>query len=267
MKNFSTPLVLLCFLSAVGTTACFNQDDKSLPSQAPGVSPQVKTECPLPPGKYDVQSLTFQSSAGSYSIFIVGAASCVKQPVSLTAVRLARIETAGGTAKAQLEVASAEDPTLYLTENYKIEMRNAVVEGNQVVREETSSWMPFLAGAAGAAVAGVAMNAMFNKPNYYQPPPPRPGMADVRGYGSAAPNYKESVSNYQSKYNSLPQSEQPQNKNFFGPNGQAANAANNSKLNQASAAGGSQASSVKGTGSGKNSVKQKRKGFFNRRRR
>jgi len=112
----------------------------------------VSTQCPMPAGKYDLQSVTFHNGKGEYELFVLGVAACVKQPVSLERVQLARIEAADKKSMAKLVVASGgEDPVLQLTEDFKIEMINAVVENGQVVKEETSSWMPFLAGAAGAA--------------------------------------------------------------------------------------------------------------------
>jgi hypothetical protein len=189
----------LMSLTLVFMSACFGPKSSSKVSEVSKT--QESKDCALSPGKYELQSVTFHSGKGAYDFFVVGAASCVKQPVTFEKVRLVRVETPDKKPSAKLEVPSAEDPILQLTEDFKIEMVSAVVENGQVVKEETSSWMPFLAGAAGAAVAGMAMNAMFNKPQYYQPPPMRPGMADVRGYGAAAPTHQGAMSNYQSKYN------------------------------------------------------------------
>jgi hypothetical protein len=215
---------------------------------------QPPANCPLSPGKYDVQSVTFHNSKGEYALFVLGAASCVKQPVTLEKVRLARIETADKKPQAKLEIPSGEDPTIHLTEDFKIEMVNAVIEEGRVVKEESSSWMPFLAGAAGAAVVGMAVNSMFNRPQYYQPPPPRPGMAEVRGYGAAAPTHQGAVSGYQSKYNTPPPAEA--NKSFFRKKADSSS--------MSGAGSGSQKPGDVSNSSRPSSAPQKR-GFFRRR--
>jgi hypothetical protein len=218
-------------------------------------SEAAPSDCPLPAGKYDLQNVTFHNGRGEYELFVLGAPSCVRQPVALEKVQLARIETADKKAAAKLEVPSGGvDPVIHLTEDFKIEMINAVVENGEVVKEESSSWMPFLAGAAGAAAIGMAANAMFNRPKYYQPPPPRPGMAEVRGYGASATTHQGALSGYQSKYSTPPPS--VANKGFF------------RKKSDLAASSPRQPQKVQESGSASRPKESRpRKSFFGRRRR
>lgn len=193
-------LVTLPLVGAlVAVTACTRR-----PEEAATTTSAAREACALPPGKYGVQSVTHHSGEGVYKLYLLDTPACVAQPVALERVRLSRLATEPGKKEARLEMATNEDPVLQLTEDFKIDLVNAVVENGQVVREESSSWLPFVAGAAGAAVAGMALSSMFNRPQYYMPPPHKPGMAEVRGYGGAGSSYQGAVNNYQSTYKAPP---------------------------------------------------------------
>ena len=111
--------------------------------------------CPLPPGKYEIQSVTHQ--AGSYQMMVLKAPSCFQQPLTLTNLQLARLENSEPTA-ARVEFFSEENATLFMKETFQIQLVQAPAEGAS--GESTSSmWSPFLAGAAGA-MAGAAVGAM-----------------------------------------------------------------------------------------------------------
>jgi hypothetical protein len=170
--------------------------------------------CPLPAGKFDLQSVSLQSSTGVYEIFVLGGPSCLKQPYKMNQAMLARMDAPDGKSKAQLEILAGSDPVIHLTENYKIELKSedpipgeqgvGAAANGEVSSGQSSSWMPFLAGAAGAAIAGMAVNSMFNKPKYYMPPPKAPGQAVVSGYGSVGTSYQNAANDYRSKYNAPP---------------------------------------------------------------
>ncbi|MBX9703700.1 MAG: hypothetical protein K2X39_06060 [Silvanigrellaceae bacterium] len=200
--------IIPAFCLFIGSPSCTPQDGSSFFGASSQDKAKESSSCPLPSGKYPVQSVTHNTSVGHYEIFLLDTPTCVSSPARFEQVKLARLNSEENKPVARLDYIQNEDPTLFLTENFKIDLIGMVSENGQPPREESSAWMPFLAGAAGAAVAGMAMNALFNKPQYYMPPPQKPGSAYSRGFGSQGETYKSAVNNYQKKFNAMPPSAQ-----------------------------------------------------------
>lgn len=208
IKAFSLACGALALLGCQNPLSKPSTDKSSTTFHAVGPS-----SCPLPAGTHKVKNVVLQS--GVYEILILNAPSCVPQPVRFDKVMLAELEGPVEGAAAQLDVSSDKDPILHMTKDFKIEMVQVTQTAGMPPQKETSMWMPFLAGAAGAAVAGMAANALFRQPKYYMPPPQKPGMADVRGYGAAAPSYQGAVSDYQNRWKQPPPVAEKRSGSFF----------------------------------------------------
>jgi hypothetical protein len=109
--------------------------------------------------------------------------------------------------KSYLEVKDG-NPTLYLSEDFKIEYIHAVTETRDnpqtgqretvVVRQESNFWTPFA-----GALAGQALGSLLFTPQYYVPPVYRPGVV-LSGYGGYGSTYGGAVQQYQSRHNAPP---------------------------------------------------------------
>lgn len=166
---------------------------------------QTKAECQLTPGDYPVQTATYQGDQGQYELMLLNAPACFQQPLKLKGLQLARID-AKATERVKLTYNGEENSVLHMAEDFQIKMVQTVTE-NGVSKEQSGSWSPFLAGAAGAVVGAAAMGMIgraFNKPQYYTPPPMQAGRTDLRGYGGVGDTREGAARSYQQKYASRP---------------------------------------------------------------
>ncbi|SMF30274.1 hypothetical protein [Pseudobacteriovorax antillogorgiicola] len=174
------------------------------PQQKQAEGPQ---HCQINPGKYDVQTATFLRSAQKYELFVLGAQSCVKQPLEIGNLQLAQLNSEGDAKEAKVEI-RGDSNILYMSKSFTIDLVNETVGADGQVMREQSMWAPFLAGAAGAMAGQMIGNAFFNKPRYYQPPVMQPGQSSatgIGGYGSTPQEAKSSYQNTLSKSNLSPQ--------------------------------------------------------------
>lgn len=138
--------------------------------------------CVLSSARYPVQSVAFDKESQDYEMILLGAPSCIKQPYTVQNIQIARIEKSENGSNAILDQSINREPILYLTSEMKISLRTKVIENGEVVGEQSSVWMPFLASAAGGMVAGALANKMFSRPQHYSPPSVEPGQKEVRGF-------------------------------------------------------------------------------------
>ncbi len=163
--------------------------------------------CPLGPGEYPVQSAAFQSDKGTYELMVLNAPACFVQPLRLQNLRLAQTEEA--TQKASLNYGGDENSTLSMSSDFPIKLTQTVTE-NGVKKEQSGSWTPFLAGAAGAVAGSLITGALMNrnKPQYYTPPPMEPGRTQVNGFGGVGDTREGATRSYQKRSAQGPRSAQ-----------------------------------------------------------
>lgn len=165
---------------------------------------------PLPPrGDYGVQSVSYDDAAGTYQIFLLSTPAGVPPLFRSSDVRMARLDDAALAAgkKSYLEVGEGA-PVLHLTPDFQIAYQHSVTEervdestGQReivVVRQESSTWSPFLSGMAGAAVG----NMLF-APHYYYPPPYSSG--PLFGYGGFGQTRSDATQHYVQRFGTEPQ--------------------------------------------------------------
>lgn len=156
---------------------------------------QQSQSCELRTGKYKVQSANFLRSAQVYELFLIGAESCVQQPVTIKNLQMAQLNGDEGAKVAEFE-ARADESILYMTKDFNLSLINEVPgEGGQIQREQ-SLWAPFLAGAAGMVAGQMISNAFFNKPRHYQPPVMQPGQARASGFGGVGDTPEQAKKSY-----------------------------------------------------------------------
>ncbi len=176
------------------------------------VSDSAQASCPLKPGDYPAQSVAYQGDHGIYELMLLNAPACVRQPIKLKSLRLARFADEKTTEKVKLSYDGEENSTLYMAEDFQIAMTQTVTE-NGVSRQQSGSWSPFLTGLAGGVAGGIAGNmlgrALFNKPQHYTPPPMTPGNSQVRGYGGVGDTREGAVRSYQQNYAMRPKPAAP----------------------------------------------------------
>lgn len=162
----------------------------------------AETSCPLGPGDYPVQTVTYHADQGQYELMILNAPACFHQPLTTKNLQLARFEDSEKSEKVKLKYNGEQDATLYMAEDFQIKMVQTVTE-NGVKKEQTGSWSPFVSGLAGAAVgalAGSMLTRALTKPQYYTPPPMEAGRTDLRGYGGVGDTRDGAARSYQQKF-------------------------------------------------------------------
>ena len=197
--------VTSCGGSTTTTTGGSSPSSVSTPS-TPAVAPAASN---LPAGKYPVQQATFDDTTGEYALMVLNTPAGAPPLFRTTSLRMARVadEAVQDGQKSYLET-GADDPVLYLTEDFKIEYVHSVTEaqtdpntGRQevvVVRQQSSFWQPFAGAVAGQMVA----NALF-APRYYVPPVYQPGGV-MQGYGGYGNTYNGAVQSYRERYSEPP---------------------------------------------------------------
>jgi hypothetical protein len=176
-------------------------------SKPPPPPPKPKVE--LGQGRYAVQSARYQDASATYQILLLDTPPGAAPMFETAQLRLAQTSTlssAFGGKKTYLEIAG-NVPTLYLSPGFEIQFTHAVTEervgssGQRevvVIREESSSWSPFVAGMAGAAI-GNALTTPTYVPQYYVPPPYTSG-GRMTGYGSSGRIYQEASTRHVERY-------------------------------------------------------------------
>lgn len=183
-------LLVAATLGTFAVAACSGGParDREVASEQTARQP-VKSSPALPAGSYEVQSVSYDDATGQYRVFILGAPDGTKPLYESHDIRMARLEDAEIEAGKKSSIVFGDGaPTLRLTPDFQIAYVHNVTEqqvdpstGREetvIVRQETSSWSPFLSAMAGAAVG----NMLF-APRYYYPPPYAAG--PMVGYGSA----------------------------------------------------------------------------------
>lgn len=200
-------VVFLALSLCLTTVACGGGNQTN--SSAKNVS-QTSTTTKLSDGQYQVQQATYDDGTGEYTVFLLNNKPPTFTTENLQMARLTDEEIKEGK-KTYLKVDKGQ-PSLYLTEDFKIEYVHNVTEnktnpqtGQQetvVVRRENSFWAPF-AGSLVGSVAGQAIGSMLFRPQYYVPPVYQPG-GIMTGYGGYGSSYGQAVERYQTRYNAPP---------------------------------------------------------------
>jgi hypothetical protein len=172
---------------------------EALPEKA---TPVVESPA-LPAGEYQVQSIAFDDANGAYQVFLLDPPAGHGPNHTTTGLRLARLtdeEIAGG--KKSHLIVDAEGPTAMLVPEFQIAITHNLTEPRDgetvVVRQETSTWSPFMSAMSGAMVA----NMLF-MPRYYYPPPYFKG-GPLMGFGGTGATRELAAGNYTSIYGTPP---------------------------------------------------------------
>lgn len=201
-------------LSAIGLgSGCFSNEPSSgqvaRHHQQESAAPIVATPA-LPPGQYDLQSVTYDDATGMYKIFVLNVPPGHKPLFESQDVRMARLDDDAISAgkKSYLEFKDGP-PTLYLTSDFQIAFVHNVAEERPtesgqhetvIVRQETTSWSPFMSGMAGAAIG-----SMLFAPRYYYPPPYYGG-GGLIGFGGVGQSRALAGQDYSTRFGHEPQS-------------------------------------------------------------
>jgi hypothetical protein len=160
---------------------------------------------PLPPGSYDVQSVAYDDADGGWRVFLLNAPPSHKSLFTTANLRLARLsdeDIAAGKTAARLDV-DAEGPIARLPAEFQVQYTHNVTEQRGdgqvvVVRQEPTTWSPFMSAMAGAAIG----NMLFS-PMYVYPPPYAGGA--LSGYGGYGASRVAAQSSFQQTHGALPQ--------------------------------------------------------------
>jgi hypothetical protein len=224
-----SPLLLLPFV----LTACASSEptivpDTNMPAEVRSgdqkkAGAPIASQTPIPDGEYPVQQATFDDSDGEYSLMLLNAPTASFKTRKLQMARLTDEQIKEGK-KSYLKVEN-QQPSLYLTEDFKLEYVHNVSEERvnpntgrsetTVVRQESNFWSPF-AGSLAGGLAGQAIGSMLFRPQYYMPPQFQSGGL-MSGYGGYGRTYGEAVNTYQQRYQQPPAVEQ--NRTAFRSNG------------------------------------------------
>ncbi len=195
-------------LSLVPLSACLNPSlDEVEATERP--APLVESPA-LPPGTYPIQSIAYDDADGAYRVFLLDAPPSQRGAYVSTSLRMARLtddEIAAG--KSSFVDVDAEGPVAKLTPEFAIQYVHNVTEDTQnprtgqtetvVVRQESSTWSPFMAGMTGAMLG----NMLFS-PMYHYPPPYRMG-SPLYGVGGSGATRLDAQRSYQTSHGALPQ--------------------------------------------------------------
>ena len=199
-------VVFLALTLCLTTVACGGgTKTTSSTSNNSNVSQSV-TPTKLNDGQYDVQQGTYNDANGEYTLFLLNHKPPSFATENLQMARLTDEEIKAGK-KTYLKVENGQ-PSLYMTEDFKIEYVHNVTETRNnpqtgqretiIVRQESSFWAPFA-----GAVAGQAIGSLLFRPQYYVPPVYQSG-GIMTGYGGYGSSYDAAVTSYRSRYNSAP---------------------------------------------------------------
>jgi len=204
-------IYMMVFTLAVSTIACGGAPSGADSTRIPGAQ-QTQAQAPqnrLSDGAYPIQQATYDDVSGEYTVMVLNTKpgdSSVYRATNLPMARLTDEEIAQGK-KSSLRVENGQ-PSLYLTEDFKIEYVHNVTENvtnpqtgqpeTVIVRQESSFWTPFA-----GALAGQALGSLLFRPQYYFPPVYQPGLP-LTGYGGYGRTYDQAVSSYQTRYNTAP---------------------------------------------------------------
>ncbi len=187
------------------------------------VGAPIASQTPIPDGEYPVQQASFDDSDGEYSLMLLNAPTASFKTRKLQMARLTDEQIKEGK-KPYLKVEN-QQPSLYLTEDFKLEYVHNVSEERvnpntgrtetTVVRQESNFWSPF-AGSVAGSLAGQAIGSMLFRPQYYMPPQFQSG-GPMSGYGGYGRTYGDAVNTYQQRYQQPPAVEQ--NRTAFRSNG------------------------------------------------
>ena len=205
-------LVLSMALTLIWTSVgCGNPAVNQSNANARSQTGQTRTvaQTRLSDGEYSVQQATYNDDGGEYNVTLLNTKpgeSSMFRATNLPMARLTNEEVSAGK-KSYLKVDKGQ-PSLYLTEDFKIEYVHNVTEtqdnpqtGRQetvVVRQESNFWTPFA-----GALAGQALGSLLFRPQYYVPPLYRPGIP-LAGYGGYGTSYSQAVNSYQTRYQAPP---------------------------------------------------------------
>lgn len=204
-------LILSMALTLIWTSAgCGNPDTDQANARSQSTqSTRTVAQTRLSDGDYPVQQATYNDDGGEYNVMVLNTKpgeSSTFRATNLQMARLTEQEVAAGK-KSYLKVEKGQ-PSLYLTEDFKIEYVHNVTEtqnnpqtGRQetvVVRQESNFWTPFA-----GALAGQAIGSLLFRPQYYVPPLYQPGIP-LAGYGGYGSSYNQAVSSYQTRYQAPP---------------------------------------------------------------
>jgi hypothetical protein len=210
------------------------------PPQSQGNPPAIVRNDPAPQaqnikdGQYPLQQASFDDGSGIYTLMVLNTPEGMDANLQLSEVKMARLtdEQVKAGEKSYLKVEN-DDPTLYLTEDFKIDYTHNVTEvkanpqtGVQetvVVRRESTSWSPFFGSMAGS-IAGQAIGSMLFRPQYYMPPMYQPGMG-MFGHGGYGSSYGGAVTQYRDRYQQAPIVER--NRTNFRSTGQLSDSGSN----------------------------------------
>jgi hypothetical protein len=208
--------IALVSLSLVlaSTAACLGSSEPP-----PEPAQKVVDTPPLPAGSYEIQSISYDDADGAYRVFLVNPPAGRPPVVVATNLQMARLtdaEVAANKTSARLDVdqpAPPETPdgaagavvagaVARLPQSFAIQYTHNVVEerGGQpvVIRQESSTWSPFMSAMAGAAVG----NMLFG-PRYYFPPPYMGGA--MTGFGGAGASPSAAMQSYTQQHGKAPQ--------------------------------------------------------------
>lgn len=208
LRKFTT--LFLCLTLAWTTVGCGGGNEAT--RQVSNTSNQQQSAAPtkISDGQYPVQQVTYSDVNGEYELFLLNTPPGQPPSFRTTNLQMARLtdEEIKNGGKSYLKVENGQ-PSLHLTEDFKIEYNHAVTEnqvnpqtGQQetvVVRRETGFWSPFA-----GALAGQAIGSLLFRPQYYVPPVYQPGIGVLRGYGGYGSTYNQAVDRYQTRYNAPP---------------------------------------------------------------
>lgn len=207
-RKFTT--VFLCLTLAWTTVGCGGGNEVTRQVSNTSNQPQSAAPTRISDGQYPVQQVTYNDVDGEYELFLLNTPAGQPPTFRTTNLQMARLtdEEIKNGQKSYLKVENGQ-PSLYLTEDFKIEYNHAVTEnqvnpqtGQQetvVVRRETGFWSPFA-----GALAGQAIGSLLFRPQYYVPPVYQPGIGVLRGYGGYGNTYDRAVDSYRSRYNAPP---------------------------------------------------------------
>ena len=184
----------------------------------------IASQTPITDGEYPVQQATFDDSDGEYSLMLLNAPTASFKTRKLQMARLTDEQIKEGK-KSYLKVEN-QQPSLYLTEDFKLEYVHNVSEERvnpntgrnetTIVRQESNFWSPF-AGSVAGSIAGQAIGSMLFRPQYYMPPQFQSGGGPMSGYGGYGRTYGDAVNTYQQRYQQPPAVER--NRTAFRSNG------------------------------------------------
>ena len=206
LLTFSMALTLVWTTVGCGNPAA---TDSNAASRSQSGQTRNVAQTRLSDGQYPVQQATYNDDGGEYNVTLLNTKpgeSSMFRATNLPMARLTPEEVTAGK-KSYLKVENGQ-PSLYLTEDFKLEYVHNVTEtqdnpqtGRQetvVVRQESNFWAPFA-----GALAGQALGSLLFRPQYYVPPLYQPGIP-LAGYGGYGASYGQAVNSYQTRYQAPP---------------------------------------------------------------